>query len=172
MAQNRRANWPILSKIRLQGPGARAGPQAQPASGDLFAQPDASTVAVQAQRRDVAYDTILTWAQLDAWLARIQAAPLVAIDTETTSLDELRAAIVGISFSVEPGPPPTSRWQYEGRTPAQLPLAEVLARLKPWLEDLARPSWASTSSTTAMCLPTTASRYAATPTTPCCKAMC
>ncbi len=114
-------------------------PQAQPASGDLFAQPDASTVAVQAQRRDVAYDIILTWAQLDAWLARIQAAPLVAIDTETTSLDELRAAIVGISFSVEPGAAAYIPLAHEGPdAPAQLPLAEVLARLKPWLEDPAR----------------------------------
>ncbi len=114
-------------------------PQAQPASGDLFAQPDASTVAVQAQQRDVAYDIILTWAQLDAWLARIQAAPLVAIDTETTSLDELRAAIVGISFSVEPGAAAYIPLAHEGPdAPAQLPLAEVLARLKPWLEDPAR----------------------------------
>ena len=114
-------------------------PQAQPASGDLFAQPDASTVAVQAQQRDVAYDTILTWAQFDEWLTRVQAAPLVAIDTETTSLDELRAAIVGISFSVEPGAAAYIPLAHEGPdAPAQLPLAEVLARLKPWLEDPAR----------------------------------
>ncbi len=111
-------------------------PQAQPASGDLFAQPDASTVAVQAQQRDVAYDTILTWAQFDEWLARVQAAPLVAIDTETTSLDELRAAIVGISFSVEPGAAAYIPLAHNGPdAPAQLPLAEVLARLKPWLQD-------------------------------------
>ena len=110
--------------------------QVQPAGGDLFSQPDASTVAVVAQHREVVYDTILAWEQLDLWLARIEAAPLVAVDTETTSLDELRAEIVGISFSVEPGSAAYIPLAHDGPdAPAQLPLAEVLARLKPWLED-------------------------------------
>ena len=111
-------------------------PAAEPASGDLFAQPDASTVATQAQQSDVAYDIILTWQELDAWLARLRAAPLAAIDTETTSLDELRAEIVGISFSVEPGAAAYIPLAHNGPdAPVQLPLAEVLARLTPWLED-------------------------------------
>ena len=117
-------------------------PEAAPAgaSGDLFDAPDASTVATRAQHRDVAYDIILTWAQLDDWLARVRAAPLAAIDTETTSLDELRAEIVGISFSVEPGAAAYIPLAHDGPdTPAQLPLAEVLARLKPWLEDPKHP---------------------------------
>ncbi len=110
--------------------------EAQATSGDLFAQPDASIVATAAQQRDVAYDTILTWEQLDAWLARLQAAPLAAVDTETTSLDELRAEIVGISFSVEPGSAAYIPLAHCGPdAPAQLPLDQVLARLKPWLED-------------------------------------
>jgi DNA polymerase-1 len=113
--------------------------QVQPAGGDLFSQPDASTVAVVAQHREVVYDTILAWEQLDLWLARIEAAPLVAVDTETTSLDELRAEIVGISFSVEPGSAAYIPLAHDGPdAPAQLPLAEVLARLKPWLEDPGR----------------------------------
>jgi len=36
-------------------------------------------------------------------MARIEAAELVALDTETTSLDEMVAEIVGLSFSVQPG---------------------------------------------------------------------
>jgi len=51
----------------------------------------------------VDYDVVLTWEELDAWIARLMAAPLVAFDTETTSLDEQQARLVGISFSVEPG---------------------------------------------------------------------
>ena len=82
------------------------------------------------------YETILTWDAFDAWLARLQAAELVALDTETTSLDEMRAEIVGVSFSVEPGRaayiPMTHRYP---DAPAQLPRDEVLAKLKPWLED-------------------------------------
>ena len=85
------------------------------------------------------YDTLLSWDALDAWLAKIDAADLVAVDTETTSLDEMRAQIVGISFSVAPGEAayvPLAH-DYPG-APKQLPLDEVLARLKPWLENPAR----------------------------------
>ena len=49
------------------------------------------------------YETVLTEAQLEAWLARNSAAPLVCVDTETTSLDPMTAQLVGISLSVEPG---------------------------------------------------------------------
>ena len=112
----------------------------QPEEGDLFSQPDASTVAVAAQQREVDYDTILTWEQLDLWLARIETAPLVAVDTETTSLDELRAEIVGISFSVEPGSAAYIPLAHNGPdAPEQLPLDKVLERLKPWLENPDRP---------------------------------
>jgi DNA polymerase-1 len=84
----------------------------------------------------VRYDTILTWEAFDAWFAKLQAADLVAIDTETTSLDEMRAQIVGISFSVTPGEAayiPLAH-AYPDAT-AQLPLNEVLTKMKPWLED-------------------------------------
>ena len=81
-------------------------------------------------------ETVTTRAALDAWLARVQAADRVAIDTETTSLDPHAARLVGISLAVTP-------WQacyipvghnYAG-VPEQLPLDEVLAVLKPWLEN-------------------------------------
>ncbi|MFX5157824.1 hypothetical protein ABTC76_20670, partial [Acinetobacter baumannii] len=72
-------------------------------SGDLFADHSASTVAEEAQHRTVVYNTILNWADFDQWLERLHKAPLTAIDTETDSLDEMRAQIVGISFSVQPG---------------------------------------------------------------------
>src|SRR5574343_648056 len=52
----------------------------------------------------VNYETVFTWAQFDAWLARIEAAELTALDTETTSLDSFAARIVGLSLSVTPGP--------------------------------------------------------------------
>ncbi len=86
------------------------------------------------------YETITTWERLDAWLARLQAAELVAIDTETDSLDGMRARIVGISFAVEPGRAAYVPLAHSyGDAPEQLPLDEVLARLRPWLEDARRP---------------------------------
>ena len=84
------------------------------------------------------YETITTWERLDAWLERLMAAELVALDTETDSLDAMVARIVGISFAVEPGRAayvPLAH-DYPG-APEQLPAAEVLAKLKPWLESAA-----------------------------------
>jgi DNA polymerase I len=84
----------------------------------------------------LAYDTILTWEAFDRWLARVEAADLVALDTETTSLDEMVAEIVGISFSVKPGEAAYIPLMHNGPdAPEQLPLDAVLARLKPWLEN-------------------------------------
>ena len=81
------------------------------------------------------YETILDWTQFDAWLKKIEAAALTSFDTETTGLDPMRARLVGLSFAVAPGDAaylPVAH-RYAG-APAQLPLEEVLTRLKPWLE--------------------------------------
>ncbi len=81
------------------------------------------------------YQAILDWASFDAWLARLEAAELVAFDTETTSLDPLAAQLVGMSFAIVEGEAaylPLAH-SYPG-APAQLPRDEVLARLRPWLE--------------------------------------
>ncbi|MFM2075025.1 MAG: polymerase [Pseudomonadota bacterium] len=83
-----------------------------------------------------AYDCVLTWAAFDAWLDKIQAAELVAFDTETTSIDAMRAELVGLSFSVQPGQACYIPLGHNyGDAPTQLPMAEVLAKLKPWLEN-------------------------------------
>ncbi len=98
---------------------------------------DAPPVAPAASA--VRYDTILTWEAFSTWLARLQAAELVAVDTETTSLDEMVAQIVGISFSVTPGEAAYIPLRHAGPdAPAQLPFDEVLAQLKPWLENPAK----------------------------------
>jgi len=91
---------------------------------------------VQAPALAHQYDTIFTFEQLDAWIAKLQAAPLSALDTETDSLDAMRARIVGISFAVEPGKAAyvPLRHDYAG-APEQLPFDEVIARLRPWLEN-------------------------------------
>ena len=106
-----------------------------PATDAPAALPELNTAA-SAVQGDLKYDTVLNWALFDAWLARIEASPLTAIDTETTSLDALRAQIVGISLSVQPGEAAYIPLAHNGPgAPEQLPLAEVLAKLKPWLEN-------------------------------------
>ena len=82
------------------------------------------------------YTTIYTQAQLDTWLTRMRAAPVFAIDLETTSLDYMQAEIVGISFSDKAGEAayvPVAHDYLDA--PAQLPRDAVLAQLKPLLED-------------------------------------
>jgi DNA polymerase-1 len=86
------------------------------------------------------YETVLTWERLEHWMQRIAAAELVALDTETDSLDPMRARIVGISFAVQPGEAAYVPLAHDyADAPTQLPLADVLARLKPWLEDARAP---------------------------------
>jgi len=81
------------------------------------------------------YETILSWEAFDAWLVRIEASTLTSFDTETTSLEAMNARLVGMSFAVATGQAaylPLAH-QYAG-APEQLPLVEVLSKLKPWLE--------------------------------------
>ncbi len=129
----------FYERYGFKGLAARTGEKLAPSSPvaepGLFDEP----AAPPAPPRELRYDTILTWEALDAWLARLQSAELVALDTETTSLDEMRATIVGISFSIEPGEAAYVPLSHEGPdAPVQLPLDEVLQRMKPWLEDPAR----------------------------------
>ncbi|HYF21320.1 MAG TPA: DNA polymerase I [Ramlibacter sp.] len=114
---------------------AKARQPALPGGG--FQEPDLSGLS---QVTNLQYETVIAWEQLDALLPRLEAAPLVALDTETNSLDEMHAEIIGLSFSTEPGIAayiPLAH-SYAG-APDQLPRDEVLARLKPWLENPQRP---------------------------------
>ncbi|AKQ61259.1 DNA polymerase I [Bordetella hinzii] len=86
------------------------------------------------------YQIITEWTDLEAWMARVDAASLVALDTETTSLDEMQARLVGISMAVEPGVACYIPLAHRGpEAGTQLPRHEVLERLRGWLEDPLRP---------------------------------
>ena len=86
------------------------------------------------------YETLTHWEDLERWLAKLRDAELIVIDTETTSLDYMRAEIVGLSFCVEPGTaaylPMTH--DYTG-APPQLDRARALEALKPILQDPEKP---------------------------------
>jgi DNA polymerase I len=94
------------------------------------------------------YETILTTEQLNRWMNRLQAASIVALDTETDSIHDMLARLVGISFAVQEHGESASlitRAAYiplmhnYPDAPTQLPMDEVLATLKPWLEDASKP---------------------------------
>ncbi|CAM8635506.1 PolA DNA polymerase I - 3'-5' exonuclease and polymerase domains [Comamonadaceae bacterium] len=115
---------------------AAPAPSARTSEPGLFDEPAVEAATPASRVSTVEYETIFSFEALDALIARIHAAPLTALDTETTSLDEMRAEIVGISFSTEPGKgayiPVAHR--YPG-APEQLDRDAVLAKLKPWLEN-------------------------------------
>ncbi|MBM3541311.1 MAG: DNA polymerase I, partial [Alphaproteobacteria bacterium] len=93
--------------------------------------------------KDTQYELVQDRAALERWIARARDAGVVAFDTETTSLDAMRAALVGVSMAVEPGRAcyvPLAHGAGQGELlgearPKQIPLAEALDLLRPLLED-------------------------------------
>ncbi|EDM72927.1 DNA polymerase I [Roseobacter sp. AzwK-3b] len=92
------------------------------------------------------YEHVRDMEALEAWIAHIQARGLVAVDTETTSLNEMQAALVGISLAVEPGRAcyiplrhtegaSGDLFSSDALAEGQLDLDAVLGALKPMLED-------------------------------------
>jgi DNA polymerase-1 len=102
----------------------------------LPAADDAAAAQPEAAAR---YDTVTTADALDEWIERLAAADEFAFDTETDSLDYMRARVVGVSFAVTPG---AAAYVPVGHdypdAPAQLERDDVLERLRPLLEDPAR----------------------------------
>jgi DNA polymerase-1 len=130
----------------LKSLGPEAEPTARAGTGELDVviaeASDASGVSIAAAvavvstpaRRD--YHKVMSEEELEVWLTKLAAAPLVSFDTETDSLDYMRAQIVGVSFAVAPGEAayvPLGH-DYAG-APHQLDRTKVLAALKPVLED-------------------------------------
>ncbi|MFA7668953.1 MAG: DNA polymerase I, partial [Burkholderiaceae bacterium] len=105
---------------------------------------DASRVPVQDARIAsdpppapvTAYEIVLDQAALDRWVETVQGSELVAMDTETTSLDPMVARLVGISLSTQGGVACYIPVAHRGPDVVrQLSKDAVLARLRPWLEN-------------------------------------
>ena len=128
------------------------------ASSDLAAKPTAisSSAATEKATSDLppamtdmppidssAYECVTDMAVLDNWIEDIIATGYVAIDTETDGLDAVSCRLVGISLATRPGHAcyiPLAHGIGEGLAladdvPSQLAEADVLARLKPLLQD-------------------------------------
>ncbi|MFJ1302333.1 DNA polymerase I [Pseudomonadota bacterium AL_CKDN230030165-1A_HGKHYDSX7] len=104
-------------------------------TGDARAVEAAHVAPVEAD-----YRIITEWQDLEDWMARVDAAELVALDTETTSLEEMQARLVGVSMAVSPGVACYVPLAHRGPdTGPQLPKHEVIERLRGWLEDPERP---------------------------------
>ncbi|KPW74568.1 DNA polymerase I [Pseudomonas amygdali pv. ciccaronei] len=89
------------------------------------------------EAKEAAYEVILEQSQFDAWLKKLNAAPLFAFVTQSNGTDAQRAQLVGLSFAIqthEAAYIPLTHSYYMG-VPQQLDRDTVLKALKPLLED-------------------------------------
>jgi len=105
-------------------------------AGAASAATESESQAPQGESVPRNYELLLTEEDLAPWLARLDAAPIVAFDTETTSIDPYAAKLVGISFSIEPGHAAYLAVDHRyADAPAQLGVMRALELLRPWLEN-------------------------------------
>lgn len=96
--------------------------------------------------KETKYELVQTITSLENWVSQARHAGYVAIDTETTSLDESRAELVGVSMSIEPGYacyiplghrpiPSTSAKGVELESPMQIQMDQAMAIIRPLFAD-------------------------------------
>ncbi len=145
----------VIARVESGGfkVSAGAAESAAPSTGgNGAAAPAAATPGAGPVDRS-AYELVQSLDALDRWIAQAHAAGFVAFDTETTSLDSVRADLVGISLATAPGAAcyipvghraPGGQGNFDlgdgngstqKETPPQIPLKQAVARLKPLLED-------------------------------------
>ncbi|WP_309045018.1 DNA polymerase I [Marinobacter sediminicola] len=116
------------NELESKAPEAAAGASKQPAE-----TPDEHPAPAPKEKR---YSVITSQKELDDWVAKLKKSELFAFDTETTSLKYMSAEVVGVSFAIEAGEAAYVPFghDYMG-APEQLDRNDVLAQLKPLLED-------------------------------------
>ena len=131
----------LLSRMAAHAPGR---PQADPVAAAVATaelDPDTPDFVELPPIDCDAYETVTSIERLERWIAQAHASGIIAIDTETDSLDSIAANLVGICLATAPGEacyiPIGHRSSDDmfGEVPPQLPLAEVAARLRPLLVD-------------------------------------
>jgi len=131
----------LLRKLGASGPAdaspaPRTTPEGAPRSDNAIAPLALAMPPINLED----YACIQDIETLDAWIARGRAVGMVAVDTETDSLDSMQAALVGVSLAVAPGeacyiPLGHGGTDMFAEKPKQIALKDAIARLKPLLED-------------------------------------
>ncbi|HEY5994824.1 MAG TPA: DNA polymerase I [Gallionellaceae bacterium] len=130
-----RFGFKTMLRELAQGGGPAAQGKAGKDAGPQATAVQASRGVTELTAASGHYETILSEAQLDAWLHRLMHAELVSIDCETTGLEIMSSQLVGIAFSLEAHHAaylPLAH-HYPG-APDQLSREHALQKLKPWLE--------------------------------------
>ncbi|MFV0262159.1 MAG: DNA polymerase I [Kluyvera sp.] len=118
----------------MQAKGSK--PAVKPAGKAIVADVEVEVEEVASTLSSENYVTILDEATLVSWIEKLKKAPLFAFDTETDSLDNISANMVGLSFAIEPGLAayvPVAHDYLDA--PDQIARERVLELLKPLLED-------------------------------------
>ena len=134
-----------LGAAKPQAAATPSSPQAAAAASEPVAGQAASVIAERMRAIPLdhtAYEAVTTMDRLKAWVELIRETGYVAVDTETTSLDNMQADLAGISLSVEPGKAcyiPTGHrasdgLDFGGAGLDQMKQADVLAALQDVLE--------------------------------------
>lgn len=116
----------------MQAKGAKSAARPLAAAADVAEAEEETATVLSAEN----YVTILDEQTLLTWIENLKKAPLFAFDTETDSLDNVSANMVGLSFAIEPGVAayvPVAHDYLDA--PDQIPRDRVLELLKPLLED-------------------------------------
>ncbi|MBL3594720.1 DNA polymerase I [Rhodovulum sulfidophilum] len=139
------AEMEFRTLLKRVADGLGAEPPALPETSPAAADPADGTAPAALPFDPEAYDCVRDAAALEDWIGRARARGWVAVDTETTGLDEMRVDLVGISLAVEPGQAcyiPLGHREGEGDlfgsaalAEGQMPMDDALALLKPLLED-------------------------------------
>ncbi|MCE8418605.1 DNA polymerase I [Rhodovulum sulfidophilum] len=139
------AEMEFRTLLKRVADGLGAEPPALPETSPASADPADGTAPAALPFEPEAYECVRDAAALEDWIGRARARGWVAVDTETTGLDEMRVDLVGISLAVEPGQAcyiPLGHREGEGDlfgsaalAEGQMPMDEALALLKPLLED-------------------------------------
>lgn len=116
----------------MQAKGAKSAARPLAAAAEVAEAEEETATVLSAEN----YVTILDEQTLLTWIENLKKAPLFAFDTETDSLDNVSANMVGLSFAIEPGVAayvPVAHDYLDA--PDQIPRDRVLELLKPLLED-------------------------------------
>ncbi|MFN3475599.1 MAG: DNA polymerase I [Blastomonas sp.] len=132
----------LLRKLGASGPAQAPSPSSQRSSEDVAPGSDNSIAPQPLTMPPIDTDTyacVQDVETLDGWIARAFAVGTIAVDTETDSLDAMKARLVGVSLALAPGEACYIPLGHGGsdmfaEKPVQIPMDIAIARLKPLLE--------------------------------------
>ncbi|MCW2364718.1 DNA polymerase-1 [Sphingobium sp. B7D2B] len=131
----------LLARMASHAPGRQTADPVAEAVVDAALDPTTPDFVPLPPINCESYETVTTLERLDAWIAQSYASGIIAIDTETDSLDSMAANLGGICLATAPGTAcyiPLGHRSGDdmfAEAPPQIPIADAIARLRPLFAD-------------------------------------